>query len=58
MIVIIDYGMGNIRSVIKAFQRVNAEILLSSEPAEIARADKLVLPGVGHFRQGMDNLKS
>ena len=56
-IVIIDYGMGNLRSVQKKFDRVNAPVCISSDTGVIARADKLVLPGVGHFASGVDQLK-
>lgn len=57
MIGIINYGMGNLRSVQKAFERIgiNAEIL--NNPTHISHIRKLVLPGVGHFGQGMNNLK-
>ncbi|MBU0764997.1 MAG: imidazole glycerol phosphate synthase subunit HisH [Bacteroidetes bacterium] len=58
MIVIIDYGMGNLRSVLKAFKRINAEVKISSDIREIEKADKLVLPGVGHFKRGMENLNN
>ena len=56
-IIIIDYGMGNLRSVQKKFQRVGAEVLISSNIKEIAQAKKLVLPGIGHFANGIINLK-
>jgi glutamine amidotransferase len=56
MITIIDYGMGNLRSVLKAFKRLNANAIISSDPDEIYSANKLVLPGVGHFRNGMNKL--
>lgn len=57
MITIIDYGMGNLRSVQKAFQHINIEAVSSSDPATVAKADKLLLPGVGHFANGMKRLK-
>lgn len=57
MITIIDYGMGNLHSVLKAFKRLRIEAMLSSDIAEIQAADKLILPGVGHFKRGMDNLR-
>lgn len=57
MIVIADYGMGNLRSVQKAFQRVGKEALITSNPGEVLRASKLVLPGVGAFGNCMANLK-
>jgi len=56
MIVIIDYGMGNLRSVLKAFTRLGIKAMISSDIEEIKSAKKLVLPGVGHFRNGMNNL--
>jgi imidazole glycerol-phosphate synthase subunit HisH len=57
MITIIDYGMGNLRSVQKAFERIRVTARISSDVSEILSADKLVLPGVGHFAQGISNLK-
>ena len=56
-IVIIDYGMGNLRSVQKKFDRLNADVHISADPALIAQAGKLVLPGVGHFANGVRKLK-
>jgi imidazole glycerol-phosphate synthase subunit HisH len=50
---IIDYGVGNLRSVEKAFQAVGVEAVVTSDEAELLRADKLVLPGVGAFRACM-----
>jgi glutamine amidotransferase len=57
MIIIIDYGMGNLRSVQKKFQRVGADTEVSNDPELIANAHKLVLPGVGHFSHGIKQLK-
>ena len=59
MIAIIDYGMGNLRSVQKAFEQVGAEAVLIANPTDLAtyQVDRLVLPGVGAFGDGMDNLK-
>jgi glutamine amidotransferase len=57
-IAIIDYGMGNLRSVEKAFERVGAKgAFVTSDPAEIKSADKAVLPGDGAFDATMDNLR-
>jgi len=56
-ITIIDYGMGNLRSVQKKFQRVGAEAIISSDLEELKKAKKLVLPGIGHFSNGVNNLK-
>lgn len=49
MITIIDYGIGNLRSIEKAFEAVGAEVLRTDDVEHIARADHLVLPGVGAF---------
>ncbi|MCK8494902.1 MULTISPECIES: imidazole glycerol phosphate synthase subunit HisH [Spirosoma] len=57
LIVIVDYGMGNLRSVQKTFDRLKANVRISSDPNVLARADKLVLPGVGHFANGVRKLK-
>ncbi|ABA89922.1 imidazoleglycerol-phosphate synthase, glutamine amidotransferase subunit [Syntrophotalea carbinolica DSM 2380] len=56
MIVIIDYGMGNLRSVQKGFEKVGYSARVTDDPAVVAQADKLVLPGVGAFRDCMDQL--
>jgi len=56
MIAIIDYGMGNLFSVEKAFVKLGAEVVVTSDPAVILRADKVVLPGVGAFGDCMGNL--
>lgn len=57
MIAIVDYGMGNLRSVQKALERVGADAAIATQPETIANADKLVLPGVGGFSQAMENLR-
>jgi glutamine amidotransferase len=49
MIAIVDYGAGNLTSVRKAFEYLNAEIQVTADPADLERANKIVLPGVGHF---------
>lgn len=56
-IVIVDYGAGNLRSVEKKFNRLHKPVRVSADPDVIARADKLVLPGVGHFASGVRKLK-
>jgi len=58
MIVLVDYGIGNLRSVYKALQAVGADVLLSSRPGDIRRAEKLILPGVGAFGDGMAGLQA
>ena len=57
MITIIDYGMGNLRSVEKIFQRLKIDISISSNLDDINNAKKIVLPGVGHFQNGMRKLQ-
>jgi glutamine amidotransferase len=56
-IAIVDYGMGNIRSVVNALREVGADGELISNPGRIARERKLILPGVGAFGEAMRNLK-
>ncbi len=55
--VIVDYGMGNLRSVQKACQTVGHEAEITSDPAALAAAERLILPGVGAFADGMDQLR-
>lgn len=57
MITIIDYGMGNLRSVQKACERLGFEAHISSQAEEIAAAEKLILPGVGAFRDAISHLQ-
>jgi glutamine amidotransferase len=56
-VAIIDYGVGNLRSVEKAFQAGGAEAVVSSDERVLRGAEKLVLPGVGAFRACMEGLK-
>ncbi|MGD0280733.1 MAG: imidazole glycerol phosphate synthase subunit HisH [Dissulfurispiraceae bacterium] len=56
MIAIVDYGMGNIRSVEKAFIRIGADARITADPKVIADAKGVVLPGVGAFKDCMRNL--
>jgi glutamine amidotransferase len=58
MIGIIDYGMGNLRSVQKALEALGYEAFISSDKEELSRAKGLILPGVGAFPDAMKNLKS
>ena len=58
MIAIIDYGMGNLFSVEKAFVKLGAEVVVASDAKIIAAADKVVLPGVGAFGDCMKNLEA
>lgn len=57
MITIVDYGMGNLRSVQKAFERLDIPAQISTSTAEIGNAEKLVLPGVGAFRDAIAELR-
>ena len=57
MIGIIDYGMGNLRSVQKAFEHLGAEARILTQPEEPGGVDRLVLPGVGAFADGMVQLR-
>jgi glutamine amidotransferase len=56
-IAIIDYQMGNLRSVQKGFEKVGQCAVITSDPAELAAADKIVLPGVGAFGDAIAELK-
>ena len=58
MITIIDYGMGNLKSVYNALKKDNFDCQISSEVTDIEMADKLILPGVGAFKDAMDNLQN
>lgn len=58
MIAIIDYGMGNLRSVEKAFEKLGFEVAISSDSDFIGSADGVILPGVGAFADCMANLTS
>lgn len=57
MIKIVDYGMGNLRSVQKAFEKLGSQAEVITHPSQIQGADKLVLPGVGAFRDAINELK-
>ncbi len=56
MIAVIDYGIGNVRSVLNAFEYIGAQAVLTRDYAELAKASGLVLPGVGAFGEGMRRL--
>lgn len=57
MIIIIDYGAGNLRSIKNGFSKVGAEVIISKDVYEIEKADAIVLPGVGAFGKAMERLK-
>lgn len=50
--------MGNLHSVERSLSRMNVNPVISTDPAEIAKADKIILPGVGHFERAMQNLST
>jgi glutamine amidotransferase len=56
-IAIVDYGVGNLGSVGRAFRRLGAAFHLTSDPDDVRHADRVVLPGVGHFGESMTNLR-
>ena len=56
-ILVVDYGLGNLGSVMKGFRQVGAEVGLSRDPAELLAADALVLPGDGAFGATMDEIR-
>lgn len=57
MITVVDYGMGNLRSVAKAFEAVGANIKVSSKPEDIKNSKAIVIPGVGAFKDAIKHLK-
>ena len=57
MIAIIDYGMGNLRSVQKGFEKVGHQATITNDPAAIRDAAKVILPGVGAFPDAMQELR-
>lgn len=56
MIVIVDYGLGNLASISNMFKKIGAEAKISGDIADLEKADKLLLPGVGAFDHGMEQL--
>lgn len=56
-VAVIDYGMGNLHSVSKALEAVGADVAVTSDPGDLRNADRIVLPGVGSFAQGMKHLE-
>ena len=57
MIAIVDYGVGNIFSLYSSFKYIGAEVVLTSNPDEIKKADKIILPGVGAFADAAKKLR-
>jgi len=54
-VVVVDYGLGNLRSVTRGLERAGADVTVSEDPRAFERADGVVLPGVGAFREGVEN---
>ena len=57
MIVVVDYGMGNLHSVAKALEMAGGDVVVSHKASDIRKAERIVLPGVGTFSEGMKSLK-
>jgi glutamine amidotransferase len=56
-ILVVDYGMGNIHSIVKKIKHLGGDVFVSSNSDEILKSDKIILSGVGHFKQAMNNLR-
>ena len=57
-LIVVDYGMGNIWSVLSALRYLGAVPQVSNDPDKVLKADLIILPGVGSFRKAMETLKS
>ncbi len=57
-VAIIDYGLGNLRSVSKAIEKTGAKVEVTNNPEKIAKSKAVILPGVGSFYKGIENLES
>ncbi|HPL19019.1 MAG TPA: imidazole glycerol phosphate synthase subunit HisH [Spirochaetota bacterium] len=58
MITVIDYGMGNLRSVVKAVEKYTDRVAVSDDPSSVEKSDALIMPGDGAFGMAMDNLSA
>src|ERR1044071_7594875 len=56
MLAIINYGLGNLTSIKNMCKRLGIQATITNDPETIRQASKLILPGVGHFKKGMENL--
>lgn len=54
---IVNYGMGNLNSVKKAFSRIGVKTIISSNSTDILMAEQIVLPGIGHFQKAIENIR-
>jgi glutamine amidotransferase len=57
MIIIIDYGVGNLGSILNMLKKIGADSKISSNPLDLISADKIILPGVGKFDHGINSLR-
>jgi glutamine amidotransferase len=57
-VVVLDYGSGNVRSAVRALERVGAQVTLTASPDEVLAADGLVVPGVGNFHACMEGIRA
>ena len=57
MIGVVDYGMGNLKSVFSAFEYIGSQVRICSHPEELAQVDRIVIPGVGAIAQCIQKLK-
>lgn len=58
MIIIVDYGAGNIKSIQNMLKKIGVKSKMSSDKTELLKSDKLIIPGVGHFDYGMQQMKA
>lgn len=58
MIVVVDYGVNNLASVVRAIQASGHEVTLSADPHVVRRGSRVVMPGVGHFARAAENLRT
>jgi glutamine amidotransferase len=56
-VVVIDYGMGNLKSIQRGLEKVGGKVILSSNYSDVVAADRIILPGVGAFEGGIKGLK-
>jgi len=57
MIAVIDCGISNLKSVVNALEFLGADVFIAKKAGDLAKAEKIILPGVGTFSEGMKNLK-
>ncbi len=57
IVIVVDYGMGNVRSIVYKLNKAGVRVVASSDPRQVERAEKIILPGVGAFAAGMQHLR-